>query len=229
MRSDIYPRMRSLGERLASGIVGALESRGCSLRWHRVTVPCLQFICRARVRRPIAILSDRIANVVRFRSCLLDEGVLILPDGRWYISAAHSERDIDEALGAVERAARIGREGGRVLTPGLRLQGSSYQSSLMPNWMFRIGDMVLVMAPTPPEIPACDGNVTFPFEARVGRNPPCVLRVEFGMLNCGVFKKLKNSLRNWSFTRSVMPKFLNRDMSTFLNPGPSMMPFPAFP
>ena len=49
-----------------------------------------------------------------FGLALLDEGVLILPDGRWYISAAHSEADIDEALGAVERAARsVGKEAGR--------------------------------------------------------------------------------------------------------------------
>ena len=46
-----------------------------------------------------------------FVLALLDEGVMILPDGRWYISAAHSEADIDATLGAVERAARtVGTE-----------------------------------------------------------------------------------------------------------------------
>jgi glutamate-1-semialdehyde 2,1-aminomutase len=48
-----------------------------------------------------------------FGLALLDEGVLILPDGRWYVSAAHSEADIDEALRAVERAAiSVGKEAG---------------------------------------------------------------------------------------------------------------------
>jgi glutamate-1-semialdehyde aminotransferase len=35
---------------------------------------------------------------------LLDEGVLALPDGRWYCSIAHSDATIDETLAAVERA-----------------------------------------------------------------------------------------------------------------------------
>jgi glutamate-1-semialdehyde 2,1-aminomutase len=35
---------------------------------------------------------------------LLDEGVLALPDGRWYISAAHTDQDIQATLAAAERA-----------------------------------------------------------------------------------------------------------------------------
>jgi glutamate-1-semialdehyde 2,1-aminomutase len=34
---------------------------------------------------------------------LLDEGVLVLPDGRWYVSAAHSEVDVDRTLEALRR------------------------------------------------------------------------------------------------------------------------------
>ncbi|HEU5402213.1 MAG TPA: aminotransferase class III-fold pyridoxal phosphate-dependent enzyme, partial [Terriglobales bacterium] len=40
-----------------------------------------------------------------FVLALLDEGVLPLPDGRWYISAAHSDGDIERTLHAIERAA----------------------------------------------------------------------------------------------------------------------------
>lgn len=36
---------------------------------------------------------------------LLDEGVLALPDGRWYISAAHTDEDIKRTVKAVERVA----------------------------------------------------------------------------------------------------------------------------
>jgi glutamate-1-semialdehyde 2,1-aminomutase len=35
---------------------------------------------------------------------LLDEGVLVLPDARWYLSAAHTEADIEATLLAAERA-----------------------------------------------------------------------------------------------------------------------------
>jgi glutamate-1-semialdehyde 2,1-aminomutase len=38
-----------------------------------------------------------------FALALLDEGVLVLPDGRWYLSVAHSDEDIEATLAAVER------------------------------------------------------------------------------------------------------------------------------
>jgi glutamate-1-semialdehyde aminotransferase len=34
---------------------------------------------------------------------LLDQGELILPDGRWYLSIAHTDKDVEETLAAVER------------------------------------------------------------------------------------------------------------------------------
>lgn len=35
---------------------------------------------------------------------LLDEGILVLPDGRWYVSFAHSDEDIEATLRAAQRA-----------------------------------------------------------------------------------------------------------------------------
>jgi glutamate-1-semialdehyde 2,1-aminomutase len=40
-----------------------------------------------------------------FALALLDEGVLVLPDGRWYVSFAHTDADIDRTLEAAARAA----------------------------------------------------------------------------------------------------------------------------
>ncbi len=40
-----------------------------------------------------------------FALALLDEGVLVLPDGRWYVSFAHTDADIDQTLEAAARAA----------------------------------------------------------------------------------------------------------------------------
>ena len=99
-----------------------------------------------------------------------------------------------------------------------------YQRSLIPNWTLRMGATKLVIAPTPPAIPAWDGKVMLPSDARTGRKPPCVFRLRFGTLNCGVLERLKNSARNCSFKRSVIPKFLNIEKSALLNPGPSSMP-----
>jgi len=44
-----------------------------------------------------------------FVIALLDEGVLALPDGRWYISAAHSDQDIEFVL---EAAAKVSAAAG---------------------------------------------------------------------------------------------------------------------
>lgn len=38
---------------------------------------------------------------------LLDEGVLVLPDGRWYVSFAHSDADIEQTLEAAARAVQV--------------------------------------------------------------------------------------------------------------------------
>ena len=53
--------------------------------------------------------------------------------------------------------------------------------------------------------------------------------VALGRSNCGVLKTLKNSVRNWILTCSVIGKSLNREKSKFTRPGPSRMLRPALP
>ena len=38
-----------------------------------------------------------------FGLAMLDEGILILPDGRWYLTAAHNEDDVERTLEAARR------------------------------------------------------------------------------------------------------------------------------
>lgn len=45
--------------------------------------------------------TDRYSDFVL---ALLDEGVLALPDGRWYVSVSHTDQTIDATLAAIERA-----------------------------------------------------------------------------------------------------------------------------
>jgi len=40
----------------------------------------------------------------RFALAALEEGVYFLPDGRFYLSAAHTEQDVAETLEALEKA-----------------------------------------------------------------------------------------------------------------------------
>jgi len=55
-------------------------------------------------RDTLASDADKLA---RFLMGLLAEGIIALPDGRWYISAAHTEADIERTLAAAQHAARF--------------------------------------------------------------------------------------------------------------------------
>ncbi|MDZ4799801.1 MAG: aspartate aminotransferase family protein [Bryobacteraceae bacterium] len=102
----IYPRMRKLGEMLASGLVKHLRASGLpAVSTGDGPVFTIHLQQEAPVTYRDTLAADR-QTWSDFVLALLDESVLVLPDGRWYISAAHSEEDIDEALQAAERAAR---------------------------------------------------------------------------------------------------------------------------
>ncbi len=49
-------------------------------------------------------LADDRALLKRFLLLALEHGLHVVPDGRWYVSAAHAERDIDETLAAIDGA-----------------------------------------------------------------------------------------------------------------------------
>ena len=49
--------------------------------------------------------TDR-AGMGRFHQALLDRGVNIVPRGLWFLSAAHSETDIDRTIEAVADALK---------------------------------------------------------------------------------------------------------------------------
>ena len=115
--TTIYPRMRRLGEELAAGLVENFRKVGLSAV---STGDGPVFTIHVQSETP-RTYRDTLASDKQiwsdFALALLDEGVIILPDGRWYISAAHLTEDIDATLAAVERAARtVGRRyksGGR--------------------------------------------------------------------------------------------------------------------
>jgi len=50
------------------------------------------------------VLEDDSALLKRFLLAALAEGVYLLPDGRFYVSVAHQESDIDETAAAIDRA-----------------------------------------------------------------------------------------------------------------------------
>jgi glutamate-1-semialdehyde 2,1-aminomutase len=98
---SIYAAMRTRAERLREGIASALRAvslpvvisgDGPVFQLSLMDTPATNY--RDTLRADTARYGD-------FALALLDEGILVLPDGRWYVSAVHSDKDIDMTLEAV--------------------------------------------------------------------------------------------------------------------------------
>ena len=100
---EVYGRMRSLAARLRAGIERAFQSRGCAVAIAgEGPVFHVSFLDAPPRNYRDTWKADQ-AMYVRFAVALLDEGVLVLQDGRWYVSAAHTGADVDETIAAVNR------------------------------------------------------------------------------------------------------------------------------
>lgn len=98
---SIYRGLRTRADRLREGISGALYETGIP-----VTIsgdgPVFQVsFLGAPAKNYRDTLRAQTALYADFAMGLLDKGVLSLPDGRWYVSIAHTEEDIDRTLEAV--------------------------------------------------------------------------------------------------------------------------------
>ena len=101
---EAYANLFRRGERLRDGIAHMLRSNG-----HAVAVagegPVFHFsFSETQPRNYRDLLATDRQLYSDFVLALLDEGVLPLPDGRWYLSTSHTDADIDATLEAVERA-----------------------------------------------------------------------------------------------------------------------------
>jgi glutamate-1-semialdehyde 2,1-aminomutase len=98
---SLYPGLRTRADRLRDGIAATLKDAGLPV----VTSgdgPVFQVSFMAEPASNYRdTLRARTALYADFILGLLDQGVLVLPDGRWYISAVHTDQDIDRTLDAV--------------------------------------------------------------------------------------------------------------------------------
>ncbi|MGH9520941.1 MAG: aminotransferase class III-fold pyridoxal phosphate-dependent enzyme, partial [Terriglobales bacterium] len=101
---SVYQELQRRGQRLRRGMESILSSRGYKVVTSgEGVVFSLLFLDRApREYRDLLRADTRLYS--DFALALLDEGVLALPDGRWYLSTAHTDEDIDNTLAAVQRA-----------------------------------------------------------------------------------------------------------------------------
>ena len=100
----LYAELYRQGSALRTGLEKILRSCG----YHVITsgegpVFCLSFLDK-QPRNYRDLLHANKQRYSDFALALLDEGVLVLPDGRWYISTAHTDADIEATLAAVRRA-----------------------------------------------------------------------------------------------------------------------------
>lgn len=99
----VYKDLMRRGNRLRNGIESLLRGRGYDV----VTAgePAVFHVAfmghPARCYRNL--LKADTKRYSEFALALLDEGLLVLPDGRWYVSTAHTDEVIDRTLAAVER------------------------------------------------------------------------------------------------------------------------------
>jgi glutamate-1-semialdehyde 2,1-aminomutase len=101
----LLARANRMGETLMEGI-------GSLARKHKLALTvtgfgaafAAHFTTKAELRDYRAILSDDREMLRRFLFRALEQGLHIVPDGRFYVSAAHTTQDIEETLAALDRA-----------------------------------------------------------------------------------------------------------------------------
>jgi glutamate-1-semialdehyde 2,1-aminomutase len=65
---------------------------------------CLHFTSRNELWEYRDILGDDVERLRRFLFLIMEEGVILVPDGRMYVSTVHDDRDVEETLAAFRRA-----------------------------------------------------------------------------------------------------------------------------
>lgn len=92
-------RLRRIGERLISGLRELAAEAGLPVLINGVgAVFHLSFTTENRMHDYSDTLRVDTAMRDRFVGLMLDRGVYLLPDGRWYISTVHTEAEVDETL-----------------------------------------------------------------------------------------------------------------------------------
>src|SRR5581483_5739579 len=103
-----YDRLESLGKRLEDGIVQAAARAGATVTVQRVGSMLTPFFTDQPVRDESAARRCDTRLYGRFLHGLLDRGVYAPPSQfeAWFVSLAHTERDLDQSISAIDDALR---------------------------------------------------------------------------------------------------------------------------
>jgi len=93
-----------MGELLKQGIRDAAAAAGQAVlvTGHGVCF-WVHFTDRKRMDNYRDMLDNRLDLRDRYLRLMLDEGILLLPEGRMYLSVAHTEVDVEQTLRAIRR------------------------------------------------------------------------------------------------------------------------------
>jgi glutamate-1-semialdehyde 2,1-aminomutase len=102
-RPGLFDHLNRLGSTLAEGARGLLEAHGLAALVHQAG-PVMQilFTEQTEVRDYRAFAACDAARSEALVQHLRERGILILPDGRWYLSTVHTEAHLQEALQALD-------------------------------------------------------------------------------------------------------------------------------
>jgi glutamate-1-semialdehyde 2,1-aminomutase len=99
-----YEVLRRRADRLRAGLESTLRARDLPAATSGDGAVFSLFFTGAPPRNYRDTLSASPDLYSDFALAMLDEGVMVLPDGRWYVSFAHTEEDIERTLAAAARA-----------------------------------------------------------------------------------------------------------------------------
>ena len=103
----IYERMHRHGQAIRDALERSAARHGRPLVTTGVgTVFSAHFGLTAPPRNYRDTLKADAAAYTRFRAAMLARGVQLLPDGRWYIGAAHTDRELERVLPAIEQSMK---------------------------------------------------------------------------------------------------------------------------
>ncbi|MBI3975921.1 MAG: aspartate aminotransferase family protein [Armatimonadetes bacterium] len=101
----VYARMTDTGQRFIHGIREVAQARGVPVLVQGPgPVFYMWFTDAAAIRTYRASAAVSRAPYERFAVAMLDQGVRLIPGGRWYVTASHTPADVDRTLEAVEKA-----------------------------------------------------------------------------------------------------------------------------
>jgi len=100
----LLKQVRRNGERLMSGIKSIAHDASIPILINGVGAAFhLSFTTREEIHDFQGTLHTDTDARDRFLEAMLDNGVYLLPDGRWYVSAVHTEADLDVTLRSVRK------------------------------------------------------------------------------------------------------------------------------